>query len=288
MFDPGTATSAQLNRRVFVGAGASAAATPGLVAQALAAADDFGKPHPPIVAENDPALVVMRPMLASGIWAYVAAPRDAARATPGIVVVEHAWGVDATIRDDVRRLAKEGFVTIAPELYARMHPPDEDGSSDFERVRPFVRRLATDEVQVRNDLEAAADWVRARDGSAPGVRPPKVGIMGFCMGGGISLRQTWQNPKPYDAAVIFYGTVGDQNADFVQIPVMGNYGARDTGIPASDVRAFFSGLTIPHDLKIYDQAGHAFFDDTRESYVASAAADAWVRTLAFFRRYLSP
>ncbi|MGH7683764.1 MAG: dienelactone hydrolase family protein, partial [Vulcanimicrobiaceae bacterium] len=109
MFDPGAATDAALSRRVFVGIGAGAAAL-GSSASVLAATESFGKPHPPIVAEEDPAITVMRPMLRTGIPAYAAAPNNAARTTPGIVLVQHVWGVDATMRDDVRRLAKEGFV----------------------------------------------------------------------------------------------------------------------------------------------------------------------------------
>jgi carboxymethylenebutenolidase len=284
LFDPEAATNAALNRRVFVGLGTGAAVA-GSTAAAFAASETFGKPHPPIVVEDDPTITVERPMLATGIPAYAAAPKNAARTTPGIVLVQHAWGVDATIRDDVRRLAKEAFVTAAPELYARMHAPDMDGSDDFTRVRPLLAKL--DETDVQKDLAAAADWIRKRADVIGDARPPKIGIMGFCWGGGAALRQTWGNPKPYDAAVIFYGTVQDQDADFISMPVMGNYGARDTGILAPDVRAFFAKLRSPHDLKIYPEAGHAFFDDTRQSYVASAAADAWTRTLGFLHKYLS-
>jgi carboxymethylenebutenolidase len=282
--DPGSATSLELNRRVFVGLGTSAAALGGTIAAALAAGEGFGKPHPPIVPEDDPAIAVERPALSSGIGAYAAFPTGDSQKTPGIVLVQHVWGVDATIRDDVRRFAKEGFVAIAPELYARMHPPSGDGLSDYTVFRPFAQRL--DDEQVQDDLQAAADWIRRRAGVAPNARPPKVGITGFCMGGGIALRQTWANPKPYDAAAIWYGSVTDQNADFVALPVEGNFGGRDTSISPADVRAFFARLKVPHDLKIYEEAGHAFFDDTRSSYVPSAAADAWSRTLAFFRTYL--
>lgn len=285
MFDPGAATDAALNRRVFVGLGAGAAAL-GSSAGALAAADSFGKPHPPIVAEDDPDIAVMHPMLSTGIPAYAAAPQNTTRATPGIVLMQHVWGVDATIRDDVRRLAKEGFVTAAPVLYARMNPPDVDNTEDFDIIRPYGQKL--DQNDVEKDLEAAADWIRLRAGSMRDARPPKVGIIGFCGGARTALRQTWSNPKPYDAAVIFYGAVAGQESGSVAIPVMGNYGARDTGIPVADVRAFYARLQVPHDVKIYDAAGHAFFDDTRSSYVPSAAADAWTRTLAFFHKYLSP
>jgi len=217
-------------------------------------------------------------MLPTGIAAYAASPKNANARAAGIVMVQHIWGVDATIRDDVRRYARQGYVTIAPELFGRNNPPSGDGVTDINVFRPLAQKLDND--QVNGDLQAAADWIRKRG-------PIKVGITGFCMGGSIALRQTWQNPKAYDAASIFYGAVKDQRVDLVAIPVAGNYGARDTGIPADDVRAFFAALKQPHDLRIYDEAGHAFFDDTRASFVASAAADSWARTLAFFHKYLT-
>jgi carboxymethylenebutenolidase len=107
------------------------------------------------------------------------------------------------------------------------------------------------------------------------------------MGGGIALRQAVANPN-YDAAAIWYGDVGPVIGDAgdISLPLLGSYGGRDTSIPAEDVRNFESALTDKHDIKIYDDAGHAFFDDTRSSYVASAAADAWKRTLAWFAKYL--
>lgn len=284
LFDPEAATDAAFNRRVFVGLGTGAAFA-GTASAALAANDGFGKPHPPIVAEDDPAIGVFRPKLPTGISAYAAAPKTATHATPGVVIVQHIWGVDATIRDDVRRLAKEGYVTIAPELFDRDHPPSGDGADDYTIFLPFAQKLESKQVDA--DLAAGATWIRSRAGSSADARPPKVGVIGFCMGGRIALSQAWRNPHPFDAAAIFYGSVAEQRAHDVRIPVIGSYGARDTGIPAPDVRAFFAALKPPHDVKIYDEAGHAFFDDTRESYVPSAASDAWTRTLRFFRKYLS-
>jgi carboxymethylenebutenolidase len=73
----------------------------------------------------------------------------------------------------------------------------------------------------------------------------------------------------------------------IKMPLCGSWGARDTSIPSADVGALRTRLTVPNDLKVYDEAGHAFFDDTRPSYVAMAAADAWTRTLRWFGTYLA-
>jgi carboxymethylenebutenolidase len=273
-----------LKRGHFVGISTSVAAASNTIAAALAQRQPFPKP-PPLVAENDPAITVERPTLSTGIPAYAAIPNDASSTTSGVVLVQHIWGVDETIRDDVRRFAKAGFVTIAPELYARMHAPSGDGLTDYTVFRPYAAKLG--EEQLQRDLQASADWIRRRAGVPADARPPKVGITGFCMGGSIALRQSWENPRPYDAAAIWYGSVKDQEADFVAIPIEGNFGGRDTSILPADVRAFAEKLKTPHDIKIYEDAAHAFFDDTRKSYVPAAAADAWSRTIAFFRKYLS-
>jgi len=87
-------------------------------------------------------------------------------------------------------------------------------------------------------------------------------------------------------AVAPYGPLKDVDPKALKVPVCGSYGGRDKSISVNEVRAFAAALTVPNDIHIYDEAGHAFFDDQRPSYVASAAADAWKRTIAFFQKYL--
>ena len=294
--NPLAATSAEVSRRGFVTLGAGAALFIGNAAAAEAQTEGFGKPHPPIVAEDDPAIIVSRPQLqpkaGSPIGAYAATPRTLTRLTPGVVVIQHIWGVDSSIRDGVRRLAKAGYIAIAPALFDRLNPPSGDGTTDYRPFIPFATKMSV-EGFVSSDVIAAHDWIQtqARDGG--------VGITGFCMGGGIVL-QSIIDSKGFAAASMFYGNVrpgtktGDPTTastfDFtsrITTPLMGNFGARDTSIKAEDVTAMFARLTSPHDAKIYDEAGHGFFDDQRDSYVPSAAADAWTRTLAWFHQYLA-
>ena len=277
--DPTRAPSLEVKRRIFVGslALAGAAASTGAIAQQPA----LGQVHPPLEPENDPAIVIERPQLKlpdATIEAYAASPKGADIRTPSVVVIMHVWGVDTSIRDCVRRLAKAGYAAIAPDLYARFNAPSGDGATDFTIFRPYAQRL--ERTQYAGDIRAAASWLTAK------YAHTKVGIMGFCMGGRIVLLQTIDNADLFSAACPFYGPLKDVEPAKVRVPVCGSYGARDTGIPADEVRTFFSELTVPHELKIYDNAGHAFFDDQRPSYVASAAEDAWKRTLAFFATHL--
>ena len=294
--DPTRASSRDFSRRAFTVLSTSAAAWGGSIAAALAAGTDFGRPHAPIVAEDDPAIAVDRPALSYGdrrLGAYSAAPRDASRA-PGVVVVQAIWGTDSQLRDTVRRFAKEGYAAIAPDLYAGLGAPNGDGATDFAPFRDVAAKLV--DATVDADLAAAAAYLRAQ---RPAMR---VGVVGFCMGGGISLRQAVDDPK-FDAAAVFYGKVRygtTDNAgpitpialaytDRLTVPLVGSWGERDTSIVADDVRALAAELAKrkrPHDIKVYAEAGHAFFDDTRPSYVPSAAADAWTRTLVWFGQHL--
>jgi carboxymethylenebutenolidase len=144
--------------------------------------------------------------------------------------------------------------------------------------RPCYKQL--DRTQYSGDIRAAYAWANQRAPKA------KVGVTGFCMGGHIALQEAIDNGDVFVLAAPFYGDPQGIDASQVHIPICGSYGARDTGIPADSVRAFASALTVPHDIKIYDEAGHAFFDDQRRAYVMSAADDAWTRVLAFYQRYL--
>lgn len=282
VIDPEHSTSAAISRRGFTVAATAAAA--GLAGPALAQPAEFGKPHPPIVPEDDPEITTSRPQLqptAGGpIDAYAAQPRAKRAAAPGVVVIQAIWGVDSQLRDVVRRYAKAGYVAIAPALYGRLHPAGGDGSSDIAVFRPLATQM-NEQGFVPTDIAAAHDWIGTQSSGA------KIGITGFCMGGGIVLKEVVAS-SIFSAAAPFYGAVKPvfDRASAVKTPLLGSYGARDTSILPADVTAFFSQVTAPHDLKIYAEAGHAFFDDTRQAYVASAASDAWRRTLAWFQTYL--
>lgn len=291
--DPLHSTAPEISRRGFAILGSGAIAS--LAAATSARAQEYGKPHPPIVAEGDPAIEISQPQLhpSSGgpIAGYAAAPRTRDSGTPGIVVIQHVWGVDGQIRDVVRRFAKAGFIAIAPLLYGRLNPPNGDGATDTAPFADIAQKMY-EQGHLQGDIASAHDWIATQ---APNA---KIGIMGFCMGAGIVLQQLI-GYHAYAAAVMFYGDVrpGTERSapttastfDYtkqITTPLLGNFGARDTSINPQDVKAMFAQLTVPHDLKIYDEAGHAFFDDTRARYVPSAAEDAWPRTLAWFRKYL--
>jgi carboxymethylenebutenolidase len=210
------------------------------------------------------------------LMGYLARPADdAPRAA--VIVIQEWWGLNEHIKDVTRRLAREGFVALAPDLYhgAVVSEPNE--------ARKLVMELDMEEA-VR-EIRQAVDFLQTQDY----VVAPQVGITGFCMGGGLTL-QTALVEEDLGAAVPWYGSpLSPEDAARVKAPIQGHYGSEDGGIPVSAVRQMEEGLDaagIENEIHVYDGAQHAFFNDTRSSYNPEAADLAWARTLAWFRRHL--
>jgi carboxymethylenebutenolidase len=210
------------------------------------------------------------------LMGYLARP-EGAEALPAIVVIQEWWGLNEHIRDVTRRFARQGFVALAPDLYdgVVVTEPDE--------ARKLVMEL--DMMEAVREIQQGIDFLQQQEY----VAGQQVGVVGFCMGGGLALN-TARAEEDLGAAVAFYGRpLSPEEVQDVQAPVLGLYGAEDQGIPVDEVRQMQSALEeagVENELQVYDGAGHAFFNDTRDSYDADAAADAWERTLAWFRTHL--
>jgi carboxymethylenebutenolidase len=218
-----------------------------------------------------------------------AAGRSSSAPARGVVVIQEWWGLVPHIRDLADRFAGEGFTALAPDLYhgKTTKSPDEAGKL----------MMALNIEQAARDLGGAIDFVsnllgadRAAAG-ASGARGGPVGVVGFCMGGALSLFAACSNPS-VGACAVFYGGHPNVKADLASLraPVAGFFAGRDTFVsPAvvADLDRQLTALGKRHEFHTYPDAAHAFFNDQRpEVYDAAAAADAWARTLAFFRREL--
>lgn len=209
---------------------------------------------------------------------YLATPKQGNG--PGVIVIQEWWGLVDHIKDVCDRLADEGFVALAPDLYhgKATKSPDEAGK--------LMMAMRVDEAE--SDLRAAIDYLETHDSTTSS----KVGVVGFCMGGALSLYTATKNDK-VGACVIFYGGHPKVKPDLPNLhaPVLGLYGENDRSVTPDvvhhlerDVKAL--GKQI--EVVIYPGADHAFFNDTRpQVYNAEAAADAWRRTIAFLREHLS-
>jgi carboxymethylenebutenolidase len=212
--------------------------------------------------------------------AYYAVPRTSTQATPTILMTMHLTGVDAGQRAGARRLAKEGFATLVPDLYARFDAPNPDEVTDMQAFVPFAKMLSKETTDP--DIRASADRLR-KD-----FPKSKTAILGFCMGGIIALHRTAGYSDVFTAAAVWYGHPDAAGVDpeHVDIPIVASYGESDAHIPFERVNAFFERIRVPRDLKIYPNAGHAFCDDTRPTYNPEAAADSGLRAIAFLRERL--
>ena len=235
-----------------------------------------------MIAENDPAVdsrdvVIERD--GGSMAAFVASPSGASPDTPGVVLAMHVYGVDADQRDVARRFAKEGFVAIVPDLYARLGAPDAAVETDYRAFIPFARQLTFESVDA--DVRAAARWLH---GAFPQTR---LAIAGFCMGGVMATRRSTGHSSLFGAVSAWYGISSDVRPEDVDVPIVASYGANDASIPVETVEAFFSAVPVEHDVKIYPNAGHAFFDRTRPAFEPAAAEDSWKRSIAFLRKHLA-
>jgi carboxymethylenebutenolidase len=198
---------------------------------------------------------------------------------PGIIAIQEWWGLVGHIKDVAERLAAAGFVTLAPDLY--------HGQSAEEPDEARKLAMALDRQRAIAEIAAAADHLAGLDA----VSPKQVGIVGWCMGGGLALSAAAHNGR-VGAVACFYGRPLEA-ADTARIkaPVLGLYGELDGGIPQSLVQDFEKQLEhqgTPHEFHVYAGAQHAFFNDGRpHSYHPEASADAWQRTTDWFRRHLA-
>ncbi|HUR79219.1 MAG TPA: dienelactone hydrolase family protein [Thermoanaerobaculia bacterium] len=214
-----------------------------------------------------------------GASGYLALPAGGPAKKPAIIVIQEWWGLDDWIRQQTDRFAQQGYVALAVDLYRGKSTKSPEEAHELMRGLPPSRGVA--------DLKAAVDYLSSR----ADVDPQRIGVIGWCMGGGYALSLATSDPRP-KATVINYGHLETDAKAITKIQgqILGNFGGADRGIPAEDVKKFGADLTKYGklaDIKVYDGAGHAFMNpNNTQGYNAAAAQDAWSRIDAFFERNL--
>ncbi len=221
--------------------------------------------------------------------AYLARPNAAGR-FPAVVVASEIFGVHEYIKDVCRRLARLGYVAIAPAFFVRVADPAP--ISDIAAVVKIVAQAS--DAQVMGDVRAAVGFLRAQTF----VDPARVAITGFCWGGGVAWLAC-EEVAGLRAGVAWYGRMAPpagaapdpkrlwpiQGVGHLRAPVLGLYGGLD-GL-AAQVPAMRAALSAAgdhgSDIVVYPDAGHGFHADYRDSYNPTAAGDAWARMLAHFK-----
>lgn len=214
---------------------------------------------------------------ASATEAFVAWPTGSGHAS-GIVIVHEEWGLNFGIRDMARRFARQGYVTIVPDLYHGKTATDAESAQELSRT--------LDPRQAAADLGASLDWLRGQKRTAKA----RFGVIGFGMGGG--LAESFATGRPgLSAAVMFYGAPDPDPARLAALsaPLQGHFGEKDDGIAVERVNEFDAALSRAgkaHEIFVYAGAGHAFMSEGLPSYHGDAARQAWARMLSFLQKNL--
>lgn len=197
---------------------------------------------------------------------------------PGLLVLQEFWGLNDHIKDVTRRLAAEGFVALAPDMY------DGKVTADPTVARQMLTSL--DPAAALQKLHGAVDCLKTN----ANVAKDKIGVIGFCMGGFLALNIACHN-RNIQVATPFYGRIPpDSVLENLTAPVLYFFGEQDKHLPAADVdrlEQFIKRTGRSGGVVRYPQADHAFFNDTRkEVYREADAKDAWGKALSFLREYL--
>jgi carboxymethylenebutenolidase len=241
--------------------------------------------HAAQVDPNDPAILthnITYEGKAGPVGGFLARPMKAGQ-YPGLIVIHENRGLNDHVRDIARRFAKEGYVALAPDFLSRQGGTAKANPTG--EGLPNIRELAPSQV-VAEDAEAGIRYLRV----LPDVRRDRIGVVGFCWGGGMAFVTATQ-ARGLRAVVVYYGA-SPNPLDLVkdiQAPVLAHYGEKDPninkGIP--DTEAAMKKYNKVYDYKIYPGAQHAFNNDTGpERYNAQAAKEAWERTMEFFKKNL--
>jgi carboxymethylenebutenolidase len=210
------------------------------------------------------------------VHGFIARPKSGGKNLPGLVVVHEWWGLNDQIRNMTERLAGEGYIALAVDLMGSVAPTPDSAAKLYQAAMQNA-------TGSRANLAGAIEYLKAHGAT-------KLGSVGWCFGGHWSLEAGLVGGKSMDAVVVYYGAPITDPARLasLQAPLLGLYGAKDTGIPADSVRAMqvaLEKLGKPVTIEFFD-AGHAFANPTGRNYVEAAADTAWIRTTAFFRKYL--
>ncbi len=211
------------------------------------------------------------------VYGHLVRPAAEESGVPGVLLIHEWWGLNEDIREKARALAEEGFAALAVDLFGGRvaETPGE------------ARELTSgvDEEAAESNLRQARDFLVHEVGTA------RVGSLGWCFGGGWSLRAALGMPERMDAAVIYYGRVPTEpeRLTALRAPVLGIFGGEDSGIPVEGVRRFqavLDSLDHPAEIHVYEGADHAFANPDGERYHPEAAEDAWQKTVVFLRTHL--
>jgi carboxymethylenebutenolidase len=261
-----------------------AAAKANVEAMAKEHAEDNAEPSPG--AQVAPGREVMGERMAYAevddelVYGYFAFPADMLEPLPAVIMIHEWWGLNDNVRAMAQRLAAEGYMVLAIDLFGGKT------AEDPQVARQLMLEAVENPQFASSNIQQAYSFIEKA--GAPGIAS-----LGWCFGGGWSLNTAMLFPDDLDGAIIYYGQVTSDEARLrpLNVPILGFFGAEDKGISVESVKAFeqsLKRLRKDHELHIYPGAGHAFANPTGNNYMPEFADDAWQKTLAFLEMRLSP
>ena len=246
--------------------------------------DDVGSPGGAAGVSQQRAVVTERLPYADVddelVYGYFAFPADMVDPLPGLIVIHEWWGLDDGVRAMADRLAAEGYIVLAVDLF--------EGKSTLipSEARAQMLKVVENPANANENIRQAYQFLMKT------AQSPRIGSLGWDFGGVWSLNTALLFPDELDAAVIYYGQVTDNEEQLapLNVPVLGLFGEDDRGITVESVAAFeqaLENLDKNYEIEIYADAEHAFANPVGRRYNAVVAAIAWQRTLEFLDRYLS-
>lgn len=213
-------------------------------------------------------------------YGYFAFPSDMIEPLPAVVLVHDWWGLNEETRSAANRLAAEGYMVLAVDLYGG------DVVTNASEARTRTIAVVEDPAAVEENIRQAIDFMEEVAGA------PTAGVVGWGFGGSWALQSAALFPERIDAAVVFYGQVSDDESRLsaIDAPVLAIFGGDDQSISAASIEAFEAAmgrLRKPLDIQVYPDAGHAFSDPARSKYDPGVAAAAWERMLGFLSQSLA-
>lgn len=214
------------------------------------------------------------------VYGHFAFPADMVDPLPGIIVIHERWGLDDGTRDLAERLAAQGYVVLAVDLFGGATATDVSVARTL--MLPVLENPDVANENIRQAYQFLIDT-----GPAPGIA-----ALGWSFGGNWALNTALLFPDDLDAAVIYYGQVSDNEEKLrpLNVPILGLFGENDRGVTVDTVREFeqvLESLEKTYEIEIYPGVGHAFADPTGNNYNADVAGQAWTRVMDFLGQHMS-
>jgi carboxymethylenebutenolidase len=210
---------------------------------------------------------------------FLAKPKGAKGPLPGLIVIQEWWGLNDNMRQMAQRLAGEGYTALAVDLYGGQV------AADPGQAQKLMQGVLQDMAPAEDNLRQAYGYLETKETA------PRIGVIGWCFGGGWSLATALMLPDKVDATVIYYGHLETDKEKLGKLgmPVLAFFGGQDKSIPVEKVREFekaLKDLGKPVEVHVYEEANHAFANPSGGNYNEAAAKDSWQRTAAYFAKHL--